>query len=123
MGELRCTWVFFRIGIHGKQGGGTTMLSPAGRAIVVCLAAARLVIALSIAYQGAWFLLYSENLKDIVLNSLALGFIYDIDENLFAAFVPLTRQKDVADSLWYFSKEGAVENASDQDATALLAFC
>jgi len=54
-------------------------------AVVVVIA--RLVICFHLGYYGMRFLSYTTDLKDFVLNSVALGFIYEIDEIFFSISV------------------------------------
>ena len=49
----------------------------------------RLIIACTLFYAGSRFLLFTSSLGDLLLNAIALGFILDMDELLFA-FLPQT---------------------------------
>jgi len=55
--------------------------------VVLLVAVCRLVICSFLGYYGVQFLAYTESLKDFVLNSIALGFILDIDELVFSVFI------------------------------------
>jgi len=67
--------------------GHLVALSALTKVIVVLVALARLVISGLLFFYGARFLSYTAELKDFVLNSVALGFIFDLDELVFEAFV------------------------------------
>jgi hypothetical protein len=60
--------------------------------IVVLVAMVRVVICAYIAYYGMLFLVYTKSLTDFIMNSIALGFIYDIDEMFFETFVPYRKK-------------------------------
>lgn len=54
----------------------------------VCLVLPKLVIGLLITWYGNTFLLVSDSNQDVILNSMALGFITQNDEIIFEAMVP-----------------------------------
>lgn len=53
----------------------------------------RTLIILLLSYIGTDFLIYADSYADLILNSVALGFLIEVDEMLFAA-VTSTRTKD-----------------------------
>lgn len=48
----------------------------------------RMFIATLLGYEGVFFILYSVTMGDMLLNAMALGFILELDELLFAALAP-----------------------------------
>jgi len=66
--------------------------------VLIVIFVFRLIIIANLAYWGVKFLAWTDNLKDFILNSVALGFIFDLptlvytgfasshDKNLFAEF-------------------------------------
>jgi len=67
--------------------GRITSLPLAVKGVVVLVFLARLCINFSLGIYGLRFLSFTDNLKDFLLNSVALGFVYDIDELAFSAFI------------------------------------
>lgn len=64
--------------------------------IVVCLITlARLYICYNLTQFGAQFLCYTSELKDFLLNSVALVFVYDIDDLFFTVFLSARKQRRV----------------------------
>lgn len=57
------------------------------KVIVLLTAAARCVICYFLTVNGCKFLSYTEELKDFILNSVALAFVYDLDELFFQIFL------------------------------------
>jgi hypothetical protein len=56
--------------------------------LVVCVVIPRLVLTCFLFCTGVVFLCYTVNLQDLLLDTLALGFILDIDELLFSVLTP-----------------------------------
>lgn len=61
--------------------------------LVVLVVIVRITINISLGYHGVMFLAYTEALKDFILNSIALGFIFDIDELVFAVFLAKSKKR------------------------------
>lgn len=57
----------------------------------------RILVILSLGYYGLVFLVYTDNLKDFILNSVALGFVLDIPDIVFSAFASLKVKQNVKD--------------------------
>merc|ERR1719440_330110 len=55
------------------------------KVIIVAIALLRLAVALLVGWYGSVFLCHTDNLKDFVLNTLALAFVYEIDDLVFNA--------------------------------------
>lgn len=70
-------------------------LSVSAKGVVVIIAIWRLVVNIWLGYKGALFLAYTETLKDFVLNSIALGFIFDLDEMVFQVALSSGKQTRV----------------------------
>jgi len=62
-------------------------------AIVLFAAVPRAVIAAFLSMAGLFFLCYTVNLEQMLLNSLALSFVLDIDEMIYPIFVPSRVQR------------------------------
>merc|ERR1719247_2742201 len=45
----------------------------------------RTVICVWLSYVGSWFLIEADNYTDLILNSVALGFLIEIDNMLYSA--------------------------------------
>merc|ERR1711907_542590 len=58
----------------------------------------RLFINVTLGRHGAIFLCYTMNLQDFIMNSLALGFIYTLDEMVYDIFIH-KRKKKLLDSI------------------------
>jgi len=58
-----------------------------GRLAVVGLAGARVFIAAALGIRGCQFLAHTDELSGFVLNSVALGYIFDLDELFFSVLV------------------------------------
>lgn len=58
------------------------------RVVLLLVAVYRTVLNVFIGYYGARFLASTETCKDFILNSIALGFIYDLDEMFFSVLLP-----------------------------------
>eukprot|EP00929_Paragymnodinium_shiwhaense_P053099 TRINITY_DN26583_c0_g1_i1.p1 TRINITY_DN26583_c0_g1~~TRINITY_DN26583_c0_g1_i1.p1 ORF type:complete len:392 (+),score=65.89 TRINITY_DN26583_c0_g1_i1:286-1461(+) len=71
----------------------------------------KLMVAICLTITGCLWLLASKSFGDLILNSLALIFVTDVDEMLGAAFFPHKFQEDL-ESLAYASPED--EDAQDQ---------
>ena len=68
--------------------------SRSARRLLACLPLADLLIEVMVLVVGIWFLMTSESAQDVVLNSVAVNFISEIDEMMLRAFVsPLTKQR------------------------------
>mmetsp|Transcript_47511 Transcript_47511/g.89024 ORF Transcript_47511/g.89024 Transcript_47511/m.89024 type:complete len:901 (+) Transcript_47511:120-2822(+) len=50
---------------------------------------ARVFIAVALLVAGCKWLAYTQSIEELLLNACALGFVVEIDENVYAAFVPL----------------------------------
>ena len=84
---------FLRAGLNYR---GTELIAPfeiRGLArcrialILILVLLPRLVMSLVLLYAGAQFLTYTPGLEDLILNAVALGFVMDLVELMFA-FVP-----------------------------------
>jgi hypothetical protein len=56
--------------------------------VMVTVVLPRLFIAVSLGYVGVQYLAKTEDMSDLVLNALALTFVFDLDELLFAILAP-----------------------------------
>lgn len=70
-------------------------LTIAAKCIVATVASFRFCMNVLLGWKGALFLSFTTNLKDFVLNSVALGFIYDLDELVFAVALDSKKQQVV----------------------------
>lgn len=61
----------------------------------------RLFIEVKLLFLGWRWLSASSNFADMVLNSLALGFVVNIDELIFHSVLPVTQQKQIADTSFF----------------------
>merc|ERR1712129_408158 len=57
----------------------------------------RTVICLRLSYVGTLFLIAADSYQDLILNSVALGFLIEIDEMLFAATMSSKYKRIIAD--------------------------
>eukprot|EP00811_Abedinium_folium_P037079 NODE_9728_length_1402_cov_15.537255.p1 GENE.NODE_9728_length_1402_cov_15.537255~~NODE_9728_length_1402_cov_15.537255.p1 ORF type:complete len:314 (-),score=55.25 NODE_9728_length_1402_cov_15.537255:291-1232(-) len=76
--EVRCLplWVKFMVGF---------------------LVVVRIMVIVILGLNGLKFLSHTDNLKDFILNSIALGFIFNLDEMIFSSFVNYRHQLVLAD--------------------------
>ena len=64
------------------------------RLLLAILPLCDLVIEVLVLSVGIWFLMISETVEDVILNSVAVNFISEIDEMMLRAFVnPMTKQR------------------------------
>jgi len=71
--------------------------SPALKVVVGIITVCRLVILVFLGIYGGQFLSYVDNLKDFILNSVALGFVIDIPDIFFNAFASNTEKVALQD--------------------------
>eukprot|EP00929_Paragymnodinium_shiwhaense_P034232 TRINITY_DN18656_c0_g2_i2.p1 TRINITY_DN18656_c0_g2~~TRINITY_DN18656_c0_g2_i2.p1 ORF type:complete len:392 (-),score=69.73 TRINITY_DN18656_c0_g2_i2:326-1501(-) len=74
--------------------------------LIVLVYVPKTLVALTLTTTGCLWLLASESFGDLILNSLALIFVTDVDEMLGAAFFPHKFQEDL-EALAYASQEDA----------------
>jgi len=55
---------------------------------IVCMASIRSLLLLYLGYSGTYFLLSNQSYIDLLLNALALAFVFELDEFLFNFLVP-----------------------------------
>lgn len=80
-----------------EEGSGHLVsLNLPGKIVVVFVTIARLFICYKLTIYGAQFLCYTSSLKDFLLNSVALVFVYDIDELFFTVFLSSRKQRRIA---------------------------
>jgi hypothetical protein len=65
-----------------------TKLAPSRALMVICINLIRAGLATALLIQGSLWLLYTVELSEMVLNATALGFIFDVDDMAYRAFVP-----------------------------------
>lgn len=65
------------------------------KAVVVVVGIARFIILCALAINGMYFLSYIDDMKDFILNCLALTFISDIPELIFNSFASNADKEDV----------------------------
>jgi hypothetical protein len=70
-------------------------LTIAAKCIVAIVALYRFWISVMLGWKGALFLSFTTNLKDFILNSIALGFIEDLDEMVFVVALDSKKQQVV----------------------------
>lgn len=88
-----------------------------------CMVVVRLAIIMVLGINGLKFLAYTENLKDFVLNSLALGFIFDLDEMVFATFVSPKHQQQLRDIGSVRVSAGPLLAAGDETHSEQISLC
>jgi hypothetical protein len=77
-------------------------LSPFLKKATWVIAACRFIVLTNICHAGLKFLAITDNLKDFILNSVALGFVIDIHDLLYIAFASNVEKEE----LDRFKKEG-----------------
>lgn len=77
-----------------KVGRLVSLSLPAKGAVALCVVL-RLSVNIALLIYGCQFLAHSQSLQDFVLNSVALGFIYELDELFFEVLVSSDKQKVV----------------------------
>ena len=98
--ELRAVARLCRALAHAPRGPATRVagarvaaLSAARLGWCACVVAARLVVVAVLAYYGASFVARTVSLSDLLLNAVALEFIIQMDELIFAALAPAMTAK------------------------------
>lgn len=83
--------------VYNKEEGSGSLksLSLPAKICVVLVMIARLYICVNLTNFGAKFLCYTSSLKDFILNSVALVFVYDIDELFFTVFLSSRKQRRI----------------------------
>lgn len=72
--------------------------NPLLKIFIAIFSIARLFNIVIIGWEGIKFLAYTDNLKDFILNSVALGFIYDLPGVMFSAFCS-THEKHLVETV------------------------
>lgn len=68
-------------------------IHPRRAMLLICLVLLpRAVIAVLLGFVGAQFLVLTSDMGDLLLNAIALAFIIDLDDVIFAAFMPVRAQ-------------------------------
>eukprot|EP00929_Paragymnodinium_shiwhaense_P108646 TRINITY_DN74967_c0_g1_i1.p3 TRINITY_DN74967_c0_g1~~TRINITY_DN74967_c0_g1_i1.p3 ORF type:complete len:161 (+),score=18.53 TRINITY_DN74967_c0_g1_i1:639-1121(+) len=55
--------------------------------VLVSIVFARLMMVIALVYYGSTWIVYSKTIQDVLLNGLALTFVYDIDDIIYQACV------------------------------------
>jgi hypothetical protein len=79
----------------GSHEGQLASLHNSCRLVVVVTAIGRLIICGYLLVVGIRFLSHTEALKDFILNSVALVFIFEIDDLIFEVFLPVYKKRQV----------------------------
>eukprot|EP00929_Paragymnodinium_shiwhaense_P034233 TRINITY_DN18656_c0_g3_i1.p1 TRINITY_DN18656_c0_g3~~TRINITY_DN18656_c0_g3_i1.p1 ORF type:complete len:393 (-),score=80.14 TRINITY_DN18656_c0_g3_i1:176-1354(-) len=88
--------------------------------LIVLVYVPKTLVAIILTSTGCLWLLASESFGDLILNSLALIFVTDVDEMLAAAFFPTKFQEDLV-AMGYASQED--EDAQDTSKMASKEMC
>jgi len=59
--------------------------NPLCKLTLALMVTSRMIVIAGMAYHGVNFLVYTDNLKDFILNSIALGFVFDMPDLLYDA--------------------------------------
>mmetsp|Transcript_14586 Transcript_14586/g.26077 ORF Transcript_14586/g.26077 Transcript_14586/m.26077 type:complete len:377 (-) Transcript_14586:242-1372(-) len=70
-------------------------ISPAHRLLIWPVWVTRLLILIAIILYGSWYLLSEERYFEMVLNAVALSFITEIDETIYASFIESGHKKAI----------------------------
>jgi hypothetical protein len=75
----------------------TGIMTTCAKISVLLVGLIRITLLALLCRQGVQFLSHTDNLKDFVLNSLALGFVMDIPSTLFSSFATYTERAAIDD--------------------------
>eukprot|EP00927_Polykrikos_kofoidii_P003832 TRINITY_DN1153_c0_g1_i7.p1 TRINITY_DN1153_c0_g1~~TRINITY_DN1153_c0_g1_i7.p1 ORF type:complete len:806 (-),score=80.16 TRINITY_DN1153_c0_g1_i7:42-2459(-) len=81
---------------HEDQSWSLNSVSFLKLAMVWCVCGIRAVVACCLGYWGSLWLVYTITLPELLLNAVALQFVLDLDEYLFAALAPWSIKKLVS---------------------------
>jgi len=72
------------------------LLKPWAQVFLAVVSLGRLFVLTTLAYYGMKFLSFTDNLKDFILNSVALSFVLDIKDLLFSALAANSQKESLA---------------------------
>lgn len=81
---------------RGRDGASIEALPAWVKVIIVAVIIFRLVINAYAGYWGTIWLAHTTTLGDFILNSLALGFIYELDEFIYAIFTAKSQKRHLS---------------------------